>query len=283
MMPASRPSASTMTTQPNFLLRHLHHRVRHLGADGDEGDFVAGPHDLGQMRQRRAELAGGVEAAEVVRREAPRFQEGDRKRIADRKLKERGGRRRQSMRAGFGDFRQGQHHVRVASQWRAFARREGDQRNGEAARIGNDAFELGALARPRHGQHDIAAGDHAEIAVVGLGRMHEKRRCAGGGERRGDLRADMSALADAGDDDPALDVRQKVDRPRERLGQSVVEGLGQRRKAGLFDGYRAQGRSDRRFRVRRFLQATRMHGDALSAFGRVCPLMIAAAGSSTLH
>ena len=87
-------------------------------------------------------------------------------------------------------------------------------------------------------------GDHAEIAVIGLGRMDEEGRRAGRGQRRGDLRADMAAFADAGDDDPAVDRRQHLDGLRERLGQPVVEGRGQRRKAGLLDGHGAQRGGD---------------------------------------
>ena len=45
-----------------------------------------------------------------------------------------------------------------------------------------------------------SVGDHAEVAVAGLARMHEISRRAGRGEGRGDLAADMAGLAHAGDD-----------------------------------------------------------------------------------
>ena len=80
---------------------------------------------------------------------------------------------------------------------------DGDERHAEAARIEDDVAELRRLARP--GERDITSSrrDHAEVAVARLGGMHEEGRRAGRGERRGDLGADMPALAHAGDDDAA--------------------------------------------------------------------------------
>ena len=40
--------------------------------------------------------------------------------------------------------------------------------------------------------------------MAGFGGMHEERRGAGGGQRRGDLAADMAGLAHTRDDHPAL-------------------------------------------------------------------------------
>ena len=58
-------------------------------------------------------------------------------------------------------------------------------------------------------------GDHAEIAVDGLGRVQEKSRAAGAGERRRDLVADVARFAHAGDDDAALASQQQIASPRE--------------------------------------------------------------------
>ena len=79
---------------------------------------------------------------------------------------------------------------------------DGDQRNAVALGVGDDRGELGGLARPRDRQHDVAVLHHAEVAVAGFGGVHEGRRPAGRGERRGDLARDMAGLAHAGDDDP---------------------------------------------------------------------------------
>ena len=49
----------------------------------------------------------------------------------------------------------------------------------------------------------IPGPDHAEIAVTCLDGMNELSRRAGGRQSGRDLAADMTALADPGDDDPA--------------------------------------------------------------------------------
>ena len=82
-------------------------------------------------------------------------------------------------------------------------RRHRDERHGESPRIGHEVAELDRLAGPREGEDHVVAGDHAEIAVARLARMHEGRRRAGGRERAGHLHADMAAFAHAGDDHPA--------------------------------------------------------------------------------
>ncbi len=64
-----------------------------------------------------------------------------------------------------------------------------------------DGEDLVGFAGIGQGEHRIVAGDHADIAVAGLAGMHEKRRCAGAGQRGGDLAADMAGLAHAGDHD----------------------------------------------------------------------------------
>ena len=51
--------------------------------------------------------------------------------------------------------------------------------------------------------------------MAGLGGMHEEGRCAGGGQRRGDLAADMAALAHAHDDDPAAAFEHRLNAARE--------------------------------------------------------------------
>ena len=70
-------------------------------------------------------------------------------------------------------------------------------------------------------------GNHAKIAMIGFGRMDKERRRAGRGERCCNLRADMPALADTGDNHPALASRQRLDCRRKRLGQAIVERFDQ--------------------------------------------------------
>jgi hypothetical protein len=56
----------------------------------------------------------------------------------------------------------------------------------------------------------------------GLGRVHEERRRAGGGQRGGDLAAHVAALAHAHDDDTVLAAQDRLDRAREFGGQAPL-------------------------------------------------------------
>ncbi len=64
--------------------------------------------------------------------------------------------------------------------------------------------QLRGLSRVGQRENHIVPRDHSEVAMTGLGRMHEKRRRACARERGGDLAGDVSRLADPGHDDPAL-------------------------------------------------------------------------------
>ena len=107
--------------------------------------------------------------------------------------------------------------------------------------------------------------------MVGLRRMHEEGRRAGRGERGGDLGADMPALADAGDDDPAPDRGNQLYGAGESFGKAVVQRFGKSRDARLFGGDGSQRRRDRGASVRQFLHRHGMHGDAISASRPGCP------------
>jgi hypothetical protein len=66
-----------------------------------------------------------------------------------------------------------------------------------------DARELFGLAGITQCQHAIAVVDHAEVAMQGIHQVQEHAGCAGAGQSGGDFMADVSRLADAGDDDLA--------------------------------------------------------------------------------
>ena len=92
------------------------------------------------------------------------------------------------------------------------------------------------FAGPRHGQDHIVSGDQAEIAVIGLRRVNEEGWRSSGSERRSYLAADVAALADAGDDNPALCLAQDFDGASKGFGQSLFEGGRQCRQPGLLGG-----------------------------------------------
>ncbi len=58
-----------------------------------------------------------------------------------------------------------------------------------------DRDDFLGLARVRDGEHQVLCRDHAEIAVTGLGGVHEKGGRAGAGERCGDLRRYMARFS----------------------------------------------------------------------------------------
>ena len=69
-------------------------------------------------------------------------------------------------------------------------RRSGDrdQRHAEPAQQRQEAQHLVGLAAVRDRDQDVAALEHAEVAVAAFAGVQEERRRAGAGERRGDLR-----------------------------------------------------------------------------------------------
>ena len=108
--------------------------------------------------------------------------------------------------------------------------------------------------------------------MIGLHRMHEEGRRAGRGKRRGDLGADMAALAHAGDDDPAADRGNQLDGAGEGFGKAVLQRVGQRCDAGLLGGDCPERRRDRGASVRHFLHRHGMHGQRITPSGPFCPL-----------
>ena len=80
-----------------------------------------------------------------------------------------------------------------------------------------------------------SSGDHAEVAVRGLGRVDEQRRRAGRGQRGRDLAGDMAGLADAGDDDAPLAGKQELHRSYKGIGGAVGDAVFQRQQGIRFN------------------------------------------------
>ncbi len=89
--------------------------------DDTRGSRSPDMHDVADLRQVGAELAARVEGAEMVGREAPRFEERHGERIADHQLQHRRGGRRQAVPAGLRAARQGRASRRPAAQGGAFS------------------------------------------------------------------------------------------------------------------------------------------------------------------
>src|SRR6266487_4218525 len=85
------------------------------------------------------------------------------------------------------------------------------------------AEQLVGLAAVRQRNHHIVAPNRAEVSVHRLGGMQEERRCAGAGERRGDLLADDPRLAHSGEDHTPLAVKEQLHRAVESRVESINE------------------------------------------------------------
>ncbi|MNT31792.1 hypothetical protein D3C72_1676420 [compost metagenome] len=105
------------------------------------------------------------------------------------------------------------------------------QAGAHAAHHGEDGQQFLARARIGDGDEHVVAGDHAQVAVDGLGGMHEEGGRAGGGQRRGDLAGDVSRFSDAAHDHAAAAGEQQV----HDLGEGVVQPGGQVLQALAFN------------------------------------------------
>ena len=72
-----------------------------------------------------------------------------------------------------------------------------DQRDAEALDQGQQREDLVRTAAVRQGDHTVARGDHAHVAMGGFAGMHKKSRRARAGQRGGNFACDMSAFAHA--------------------------------------------------------------------------------------
>jgi len=72
--------------------------------------------------------------------------------------------------------------------------------------------ELVGLAGIRQHYDDVVGRDHAEIAVSGLGRVHEKRRRARRSKRRRELACDVARFTDPGNDDAPAAMQDQLHR-----------------------------------------------------------------------
>src|SRR5581483_8116967 len=132
-----------------------------------------------------------------------------------------------------------------------------DQRDAEAARIIDQAAELGRLARPGQRDDHVVRRDHAEIAVARFARMDEEGGRAGRGQRGCDLAADMARFAHAGDDGAAACRTDALDRGDERGPKLAAQGGGQGGDAAGFGVEGAERGFDQRAALRREFAVTR--------------------------
>ena len=77
-------------------------------------------------------------------------------------------------------------------------------------------------------------GNHAQVTVIGFGRMYEEGGCAGGGQRCCNLGTNMAAFANTCDNHPATASGQRVNRGCKRIGQTIAQCVDQALQATEF-------------------------------------------------
>ncbi len=153
--------------------------------------------------------------------EALALEQGDREGVAERHLQGRGGGRGADLGRGLRRVRQQEADVGGASE-RALGRgRDRDQRDGEAFGVFQRIGELAHLAGFGQDQDHVVLVDHPEVAVAGLGQVHEDRLGARGRQGRGDLARDVAGLAHSHADDAALGLVEQLHGENEGRAQAL--------------------------------------------------------------
>ena len=147
--------------------------------------------------QLAAQRTAGVRAGKVFGAEAPGVQQGHSQRVAHGQLGRGAGGGGQVERAGFARHAAVEHQVGITREGGLQTARHGDHGRAQTPQHGQDGREFAAFAAVGDGQHQVVAGDHAQVAMAGFGGMDKKRGGAGGGQRGGDLAAHMAAFAHA--------------------------------------------------------------------------------------
>jgi len=187
-------------------------------------DVTRGTHDVVDMREQlAAQRTTRVRARKVLGAETAGVEQRHRERVPQRKLRRGAGGRGEVERAGLLRHAVRQHQIGVRRQRRLGPAGHADQRHAQALQGRQDGRQLVALAGVGNRQHHVAAGDHAEVAVAGLGGVDEQRGRAGGGQGRGDLASDMAALAHAHHDHATGTAQDRFDHRREARALLVLQ------------------------------------------------------------
>ena len=134
--------------------------------------------------------------------------------------------------------------VGAAGERAALVAGQRDQCGAAAAKVGGERDQLVGLARVRQHDDHVVGRDHAEVAVARLGRVHEERGRARGGQRGGELAPHVAGLADAGNDHAPTAAQDEADGRDERGADALPEG-GDRTR--LHVQHVAREREDARF------------------------------------
>jgi hypothetical protein len=229
-MPVMRAGGVEHHDHAHAAARHGRQRRRHRRVFGQRRDIDL--HDVGDVGQQlAAQRATGVGAGEIVGAETARVEQGDRQCVAE-------GQGRGSAGGGARFSGQASWSTR-ASRWMS-ASWASEEVSLPVMAISlpprrfhqrHDGQQLVVLAGIGNGDQHVVAGDHAQVAMHGLGGMDEIGRGAGAGEGGGQLARDVAGLADAADDDAAAAFQDQ----RDRGAELRPDAPRQRRDGGRLD------------------------------------------------
>jgi hypothetical protein len=172
-----------------------------------------------------------MRTGEVLGPEAARIEQRHRQCVAQGELRRGAGGGRQVQRARFLFHAAVQHDVGMPGERGARLAGHRHQRHAQALEHRQDHRDLVALATVGDRQHQVDRLDHAQVAVAGLGRVHEHGRGAGGRQGGGDLAAHVAALAHAHHDHAAAHGQHGLDRAREAVPDAGLQA----QQGGRFD------------------------------------------------
>ena len=212
------------------------------------------------MREQLAtERAAGMRPRKVFLPESARVEKRHRQRIAYGELRRGACRGCQVQRAGFLGHAAVKGHAGLPRERGLRTARNSNQGHALPAEHRKNGREFFAFAAVGNCQHHVDGLHHAEVAMAGLGRMDKHSRRAGGGQRSGDLAADVATLAHAHDDDSAPTGQHQC----HRLGELGTDPAGQSQHRRRFNFKGLAGKGLRLFRIK--VRCGKAHGCILSS------------------
>ena len=204
---------------------HFEDGVAYGSVGVDEGTFVLSVEVADAHVELLAEGTAGVEACKVAGGEITALDEGHGEGIAEDELG--GGAGSGSKVVGAGLVFDGgiEYDVGLLRQKRVGVAYDGDEGIAEVFDQWDENLDFGGVATLGEADDHVAGLYHAEVAVDGVGGMHEECGGAGAVEGGDDFRGDVRALANTGNYDPSRGRKNGFDSLRKAIIDTFFEIL----------------------------------------------------------
>ena len=216
---SSNRARSLSVKMPETRTTALDHDAPHRSPVGCHATLIEGPHLFLDPCQLSPQLTAGMKTREVFHAEPAKPAGHQGQRIAERQHRCRACRRRKPQRTGFLEPAQLKHDLSRAAKRTVGMAGDGNQRIAHLAERSEQADDLLSVPAEGKDKKHIVPVEGAQVPVKGLRRMQEVAGRSRRSQRGGDLAANQTGLADAGDHHmtPALGTKTH------RLEKSVVE------------------------------------------------------------